>query len=131
MIWLFLVIGTIQSQIISVNRVRNQENRFANAIGGKRKPFSGASPGSRFMRGSLIGKGIDVESDQVVGEAKRTDKKSMSIKAEWLEQLDRQAMSKGKIPALQIELASVKSPWQKDWVMIPLDAFKRLIELLR
>ena len=112
------------------NETRKQEKDFASQLGGKRKFRSGADPGSKWMSGSPIGGGIDVESDRFVGECKQTDQKSMSIKAEWIEKLERQAISKGKMAVFHLQFGTIRSPFTSKWCMIPEDVFLRIVDKL-
>lgn len=84
---------------------------------GKRTPGSGSRPHSKG----------DVSSDAYLTECKSTEKLSLSIKLAWLEKITREACNVGKIPlvSLRFDHAHFAS---KDWIMVPQEYFKELIE---
>lgn len=73
---------------------RAQEKRAAELYGGRRQPGSGNGP---------VRKG-DVKAPSVLIENKRTDGASISIKATDLDKIRRQALSRGLVPLLGIEI---------------------------
>ena len=94
-----------------------QENRVASRLGGKRQRGSGASD---YAKG-------DVKTDNFLIECKQTEKKSLSIKGEWLSKITREAMAAGKTPALSIEIKGVEDRLvEQDWVAVPMSVFRRL-----
>ena len=98
---------------------RDQEERLAKRIGGRRQPGSGSLPIPAF-------KG-DVKEDNFLFEAKRTDAKSLRIKAEWLMKIEAEAEALGKFPALSIEIGGTPLLAEKDWCLIPLSTLKILL----
>ena len=99
-------------------KIKKQELRAAKAIGGTRNPCSGAL---FFAKGDATGKNY-------VAECKRTDKKSISIKAEVLDKITKEANLAGKLPLLFIEL-KVGSPFTSSgWVLIEENHFTDLID---
>jgi len=75
--------------------VQRQENRAAQMIGGAVTPASGALWGSKG----------DAVSDLEMVECKRTDKKQITLKKEWLDKLFAEAIARGKVPYLHIEIS--------------------------
>ena len=60
-------------------------------------------------------------------EAKQTDKKSMSVKGEWLAKITREAMQQGVEPALHIEIKGFTDPQlETTWVAVPFSVFRRM-----
>lgn len=107
---------------------RKQEKRVAEKLGGKTQPGSGAS---------MYAKG-DVKQDNKENfslthfliECKQTEKKSLSVKGEWLAKITREAMACGKEPALSIQIrGNDDTMCEQDWVAIPMSVFQRLLRI--
>lgn len=98
-----------------------QENRVAKNVGGKRQKASGALPG---VRG-------DVKSVELLGECKRTDKKSISITLEYLAKITKEASYYNKIPCVAIEIESPPKFVNRDWVLLPAGFVQELLEAYR
>ena len=98
------------------NKSKRQESRLAKMLGGRRQPASGALD---FAKG-------DVKTDLLLLEAKRTGKKSLGVKAEWLEKITREARAEGRIPALSIELPTNHAT-PTDWTMVPTEFLRDLL----
>jgi hypothetical protein len=98
-----------------------QENRVAKSVGGKRQKASGALPG---VRG-------DVKSVELLGECKRTDKKSISITLDYLEKITKEASFYNKIPCVAIEIQSPPKFVNRDWVLLPAGFVQELLEVYR
>lgn len=94
-----------------------QESRIAKELDGRTTPGSGAFDG---LKG-------DVKTAEFLIEAKRTDKSSISVKKEWLEKIDKEAIDIGKKPALVIELGGMQGFTENEWVAVPMSVFKKLI----
>lgn len=95
----------------------DQENRVAAKLGGKRQAGSGASD---YAKG-------DVKTEDYLVECKQTEKKSLSVKGEWLSKITREAMAAGKTPALSIEIKGIEDRLvEHDWVAVPMSVFRRL-----
>jgi len=95
----------------------DQENRVAMKLGGRRQRGSGASD---YAKG-------DVKTSDFLIECKQTEKKSLSVKGEWLGKITREAMASGKIPALSIEIkGNPDRIAERDWIAIPMSVFRRL-----
>ena len=79
--------------------------------------------------GSLPGMPNDGTKGKYLIEVKSTVKKSISIKREWLESLDENALLRGKTGALILvwdeKSEGIPIPYDL-WVAIPLGAFERL-----
>lgn len=98
-----------------------QEDRVADALGGYRQKASGALAGNRG----------DVKGVELLGECKRTDKKSISITLAYLEKITMEAVSYDRIPAVAIEFGNTPKLVSKDWVMVPSDFMQELLEAFR
>lgn len=98
-----------------------QEDRVADALGGYRQKASGALPGNRG----------DVKGVELLGECKRTDKKSISITLAYLEKITMEAVSYNRIPAVAIEFGDTPKLVSKDWVMVPAEFMQELLEAYR
>jgi len=98
-----------------------QENRVAKSVGGRRQKASGALPG---VRG-------DVRSVELLGECKRTDKKSISITLDYLEKITKEAGYYNKIPCVAIEIQSPPKFVNRDWVLLPAGFVQELLEAYR
>lgn len=98
-----------------------QENRVAKNVGGKRQKASGALPG---VRG-------DVKSVELLGECKRTDKKSISITLEYLAKITKEASYYNKIPCVAIEIEAPPKFVNRDWVLLPAGFVQELLEVYR
>jgi len=98
-----------------------QENRVARRVGGSRQKASGAVPGSRG----------DIKSVELLGECKRTDKKSISITLEYLEKITQEASYYNKIPCVAIEIASPPKFVNRDWILLPAGFVQELLDVYR
>lgn len=98
-----------------------QENRVAKSVGGNRQKASGALPGSKG----------DIKSIELLGECKRTDKKSISITLEYLAKITQEASYYNKIPCVAIEIGSPPKFVNKDWVLLPAGFVQELLEVYR
>lgn len=99
----------------------DQEDRVAKRVGGYRQKASGALPGNRG----------DVKGVELLGECKRTDKKSISITLAYLEKITHEAVAYDKIPAVAIEFGDTPKLVSRDWVMVPADFMQDLLEAYR
>lgn len=99
-------------------KIKKQETRASDSVSGKRHAASGAL---------FFAKG-DGSGENYVIECKRTDKKSISIKAEYLDKITKEAVSQGKLPLLFIELPTVGVFTAKDWVVMTMDHFKEITD---
>jgi hypothetical protein len=88
-------------------------------LNGKRQPLSGANE---------MAKG-DVRSEYFLGEAKQTQGKSLSLKLEWLEKIDGEAMAVDKYPLLAIEFLNGNPRSPKEWVSVPKHIFQEMFEV--
>lgn len=98
-----------------------QEDRVADALGGYRQKASGALPGNRG----------DVKGVELLGECKRTDKKSISITIAYLEKITHEAVAYDRIPAVAIEFGNTPKMVSRDWVMVPAEFMQELLEAYR
>lgn len=95
-----------------------QERRIAKELGGKTQRGSGSKD---FHKG-------DIKSVELLVEAKRTDKDSLSVKKEWLIKIFQESVSYSRIPALSIEFDDMPTIVPKDWIAIPAKTLKLLID---
>lgn len=98
-----------------------QEERVAFKLGGYRQPGSGA----------VAGKRGDVRAVELLAECKRTDKKSISIKIDYLKKITEEAVQYDKIPALSIEIDNPPKFVSRDWVLLPAGFVQELLEAYR
>ena len=101
-----------------MKKSQRQEKRLAKDLGGKTQKGSGSKD---FHKG-------DVKSPELLVEAKRTDKDSLSVKKEWLVKIFNESVSYGKIPALSIEFDQMPTIVPKDWVAVPSKTLKLLLD---
>lgn len=97
----------------------------------ERRAAKGYEGNARTTRGSGCGNDpADIVLDDYLIEHKATEKRSMSIKYDWLSKITRQASARGRSAALQISFVSGDGrPISGDasWVMVPAEKFKELI----
>ena len=100
---------------------RKQENILAKKIGGKRQKASGAVTHHRG----------DVSCKEILFEAKRTDKESLSIKKEWLSKISKEALMVGKVPGFSFEIGEAEQLIEMSWTAVPTNFFQELLECYR
>lgn len=98
--------------------VRNQEEKAAELVGGKRH----AGSGSQKFRKS------DASSSEYQVECKQTEKESLSLKLEWLEKIAQEAEGRGREPLLHVRFLSAEEHVGRDWVMMRASEFERLMQ---
>lgn len=110
-------------------RSRKQEDRVAKKIGGSRIPRSGGLQWSRYETKNATTADGDLSNADFHVEHKRTDKKSISIKKEWLDKVRAGAHKNCKDPALIItfEVPNKPSVAPEDWICIPLETAIRML----
>lgn len=113
---------------------KQQEKDVAKAVGGRRRPASGALP---FLKG-------DVDRDDsgfpLLIECKRSSGKSIRLEASFLAKITTEALMEGKYPALAIQFdgsvmqdmsqAGRQMSASTDWIAIPLSTFSAILEAL-
>jgi hypothetical protein len=99
---------------------RLSEKRLGKQLGGRLTPASGA----------MLGAKGDIDLGSVLLEAKSTILDSLSVKFDWLDKISKEARSVGKTPALAISFVGVSGkPWPDgEWVMLPRDVFKEIVD---
>lgn len=109
-----------QSQEPETNRDRatKQEKEAAKRYGGRTKPGSGSSP---------LSKG-DVQTRSFLMEMKGTIHQSLSVKAEWLIKISKEAAFEGRHPALEIKIPLNDPLIEDTWVLVPASVFKEMNE---
>ena len=89
---------------------QKHERRVESKVGGRRQAGSG---NQQWAKG-------DIKTDTHLIECKTTEKKSMSIKAEWLAKITEEAQMEGRMPAVQISFENMQAGVDKDWIMVPM-----------
>jgi hypothetical protein len=113
-------------------RSKKQETRLAEELGGRRTIRSGAAAWSKYDQDKIAHKttltdGRDITTSEFYFEHKRTEKKSMSLKKEWLDSIKQASRRGAKDPGVIITFESLRpSESDEDWVMVPMSVFKRL-----
>ena len=99
-----------------------QESRIARETGGKQQRGSGSSD---YAKG-------DVKGEKFLIECKFTQKKSLSVKGDWLKKITKEAHAQDKYPALAIQIAGTEDLGisETDWVAIPMSLFNRIKDLI-
>ena len=102
------------------------ERKIASKLGGKRRPRSGGMQWSKHERSTEDG---DVTTPEFQIEHKRTDKKSISIKRDWLDKVKVGAKKFAKDPAVVITFQEPTKPFaeDEDWIMMPLEVARRVL----
>jgi len=100
---------------------KNQEKRLAKKLGGQRQKGSGSQP---YSKG-------DVRTVELLTEAKRTDKKSISIKVQYLDKITKEATSYDCVPAVAIAFEDTPPLVPKDWILVPAEFLRELLDLHR
>jgi hypothetical protein len=107
-------------------RSRKQEDRIAIKLGGHRRPRSGGMQWSKHDKTTEDG---DLTTPEFQVEHKRTDKKSISIKREYLDKVTEGARKFGKDPAVVITFQEPGKPSSpdEDWILVPLEVARRIL----
>lgn len=113
-----------------VKKSRKHENRIASSLGGRTLIQSGAAAPSKWARhldgsGHESAKG-DIRTDDFHIEHKSTEKKSMSLKLEWLNKVREGARRAALYPAIVVTFEKgLRDP--EDWVLLPKSVLDRLL----
>jgi hypothetical protein len=111
-------------------KFQKQEQRLADDLGGRKQKGSGSK---RFNKG-------DVRMPELLTEAKRTDKRSISIKLEYVRKITEEAQAYGLIPAVAVEWGFTPDDAieekkfrsvERDWVLVPASFLKELLDVYR
>jgi Holliday junction resolvase len=107
-------------------RSNKQERKIATKLGGIRRPQSGGKRWSKYDSTTEDG---DMTTPEFQVEHKRTDKKSISIKREYLDKVKIGARKFGKDPAVAITFQDPQKPYaeDEDWIMVPLEVARRIL----
>lgn len=107
-------------------RSNKQERRVASRLGGRRIRNSG---GARWSRHDYSTDDGDVATPEFHVEQKSTQKKSISVKREWLDKVREGARKFGKDPALVLTFDDPNKPAQppEDWICVPLEVAQRVL----
>ena len=99
---------------------RLSEARLAKNLGAKAQPAYGA----------MLGAKGDIDLGPVLLEAKSTISDSMSLQFVWLHKIADEARRAGKTPAVAISFVTQlgKSYMDGEWVMLPRDVFKEIVD---
>lgn len=106
-----------ENQTIKQKSVQ-QENLVAEICGGRVQPGSGSS---------IYAKG-DVKTQDYLIECKRTDKRSIGLKVDWLEKITEEARTAGKRPMMSLEFEDTR--YEQQWFLIPRSEWERIREKL-
>jgi len=136
---------------------KGHEDRIASRLGGRRISGSGAGALSSWQRayarmpmvvlndahevmvvktrGKVETAKGDIDAPGMHVEHKRTEKRSISLKLEWLEKVSEGADRIGKDPAVVITFEGPKSRYGKhrycrhrDWAVVPIGVLERLLK---
>lgn len=110
-------------------RSKKEEDLFADKLGGKRLPRSGAFSWSRDDPTTAGG---DVESAELLIEHKRVepDTGALKLKRGWLKKVTEAAARRDRTPALGISFERPHGH-DREWVLLPLGFVERIIGKLR
>jgi hypothetical protein len=104
-----------------------EEQRIADKLGGRRLPRSGGLAWSSSDKttdgGDLTTKHLHIEHKRVEPQVK-----SVGIKRDWLAKVTEGAARRGKVPAMVVTYEAAEGH-ATDWVMLPLDLAKRLMDV--
>lgn len=104
-----------------INRMsREQEERVAEELGGRRRPASGSRPGQK-------GDVAVAESDLLI-ECKATKHGGIAVHGTWLRKITMQARGEGKQPAIVLTLEGVGPEVEHDWMLLPLSVARALLK---
>ena len=112
-------------------RSNQHERRIAEELGGKREKRSGGAYWSDSDRSRTDGG--DIITDAFYLEHKRTDKKSLSVKREWLQKISQAALMKSRDPGVILTFEDTRatgglgSKRNEDWALIPMSVLQRLM----
>lgn len=124
----------LDDRVTRSRETKVHENRIAKKLGGRRVPRSGASTWSPHIQ---MTEGGDVSTPDLFVEHKRTEKASISVKLEWLENISDGARLRHKIPAVVLTFTGgvvrldrlEKDRVSRDWVLLPLDVVRQQLGL--
>jgi hypothetical protein len=96
------------------------ERKTTKRLGGFGRPGSGAVEGAKG----------DIMLTEFLIENKCTEHRSISLKADWLDKISREARAEGKAPGLAIQFVDRQGNSNRGnrWVMITEDEFYELLE---
>lgn len=99
-------------------RVNQHEQDLADALGGFRQPMSGALEG---MKG-------DIKLDTFLLDSKETDTGTLILSVKEFTKITREAREAGREAGLVVTLHKLPVTVSKEWVVIPLEIFAKLLE---
>lgn len=102
---------------------RKQEREMAKELSG----VVTIGSGNKAMKGDVYGGNADA-GQRIMAECKATEKRSISVKLDWLEKLVKEARESGREPVLLLRFDAAKQFGAHDWALLPKD---RYIELLQ
>ncbi|HEY0817230.1 MAG TPA: hypothetical protein VGD46_00530 [Rhizobacter sp.] len=99
---------------------RRAERKASTRLGARLTPASGAIASAKG----------DFAAGDFLCENKSTTNASLSLKLDWLQKISREALPKGKTPALALQFVNADGTPEKagSWVMIPEHLFKELLD---
>lgn len=98
---------------------------------GVRKALGGVETvgsGNKGMKGDVWAGDRDA-GQRLMVECKATEKRSISVKLDWLEKLVQEAHEAGREPVLAIRFEAMKFAGAKDWAAVPMHRLQELLEL--
>ena len=100
-----------------------QEDRIARITGGKRVMGSGASD---YSKGDV--RDVQIGEIDFLLECKKTSKKSISIKWDWLKKISKEADEQECEPGLAFEIQGGDNDpiAERDWIAIPVRVFEKI-----
>lgn len=108
-----------------VKRSQKNEKRVATAVNGRVLKRSGGAYWSPNTRDTGTARG-DLKTPDFFIEHKMTVNESLSVKKAWLHKLELGAQRAGKDPGLCVTFESQDGRKQDDWMLLPMEVFKRL-----
>jgi hypothetical protein len=112
---------------IKKRKSKKNEQRLAAELGGR--TFRGSGNEAWHCNDPHTTAKGDIKTPSFVIEHKMTVRKSLSLKYEWLKKVAEGAKQQAKDPALIVTFESQDGRKKEDFVVLPLEVFKRLLAL--
>jgi hypothetical protein len=110
----------------TLKQSRDQEERLARKLGGKKQRGSGAGrlptrPGGRITKARSGSRKGDIDMELLLAEAKTTSKQSISVRQSYLIKITREAQLAMKSPAFSISFPVMPDDVPNDWICLPVE----------